>query len=643
MAGQLQKDPKRWQGFLCEFLKTQNVNQHQILVDEEMIAGPEELIESLRKALDHLSRLDEDKPIGDVRAYLRGLGLRDGFGNTVGRANTNLQLLFNLFETPSADYLEEFIGSIPIISRVAIISPHGWFGQDHVLGRPDTGGQVVYILDQVKALESYLKQTLESAGISASTKIIVVTRLIPENEGTTSNQHLEKINGTENGWILRIPFKDDHQNVVPHWISRFQVWPYLEQFALDAQNELQNELDGKPDMVIGNYSDGNLVASLLAPRLNVIQCNIAHALEKPKFLFSDLYWKDMEKDYNFSLQFTADLISMNKADVIISSTAQEISGTETALGQYESYSLFSMPELYKVTHGVNLRHPKFNVVSPGVDDAIYFPYTETERRLKNQTRDLTRRLFSDQGEDTFGQLADPDKIPIFTMARLDKIKNVTGLVESFGQSRDLQQRANLIVVTGAIREEGVTDEEELSELKKMYRLIEEHDLQNKMRWLENTSRQDGAETYRIIADRRGVFVQPALFEAFGLTVLEGMASGLPVFATQFGGPQEIIQEGDSGFLINPTQTAEVSRKILDFIVRCEEDSSCWTTMSEHAIARVQDSFTWNLYSQKLIKSAKLHEFWNFSVLEDEKKEVDRYCNLLFHLIFKSRARRLLGA
>jgi sucrose synthase len=471
---------------------------------------------------------------------------------------------------------------------------------------------------------------------------MIVTRLIPENEGTTSNQRLEKVDGTEHCWILRVPFKDENQNVVPHWLSRFQVWPFLEQFALDTKSELLTEFGGKPDMIIGNYSDGNLVASLLAPWFQVIQCNIAHALEKPKFLFSDLYWQDMEKDYNFSLQFTADLVSMNKADVIISSTAQEIAGTDTALGQYESYCLFSMPELYKVTHGVNLLHPKFNVVSPGVDESIYFPYTDTSRRLKNQTKNLTERLFFEKGDDIFGELKHPDKIPLFSMARLDKIKNLTGLLESFGQSRELQDRTNLILVTHTIREEKVTDEAELSELKKMYELIEEYGLQNKIRWIENSSRQDGAESYRIIADRRGVFVQPALFEAFGLTVLEGMASGLPVFATQFGGPQEIIEDGKNGYLINPTQPELISQPVLEFLLRCEKAPSCWETLGGQAIIRVKERFTWDLYSEKLIKAAKLYGFWNYSVLGDEKKEVDRYCNLLFHMVFKNRARQLLG-
>ncbi len=37
-----------------------------------------------------------------------------------------------------------------MIFSVVVLSPHGYFGQANVLGMPDTGGQVVYILDQVR-------------------------------------------------------------------------------------------------------------------------------------------------------------------------------------------------------------------------------------------------------------------------------------------------------------------------------------------------------------------------------------------------------------------------------------------------------------------------------------------------------------
>ena len=59
------------------------------------------------------------------------------------------------------------------------------------------------------------------------------------------------------------------------------------------------------------------------------------------------------------------------------------------------------------------------------------------------------------------------------------------------------------------------------------------------------------EPYRCVADRGGVFVQPALFEAFGLTVIEAMSSGLPTFAICLGGPLEIIEDGVSGFRVAP--------------------------------------------------------------------------------------------
>lgn len=42
-------------------------------------------------------------------------------------------------------------------------------------------------------------------------------------------------------------------------------------FCQDVAQELTKELQGKPDLIIGNYSDGNIVASLLAHKLGVTQ------------------------------------------------------------------------------------------------------------------------------------------------------------------------------------------------------------------------------------------------------------------------------------------------------------------------------------------------------------------------------------
>jgi hypothetical protein len=49
-------------------------------------------------------------------------------------------------------------------------------------------------------------------------------------------------------------------------------------------------------------------------------------LEKTKYEDSDAKWKELDPKYHFSCQFTADMIAMNTADFIITSTYQEIAG-----------------------------------------------------------------------------------------------------------------------------------------------------------------------------------------------------------------------------------------------------------------------------------------------------------------------------
>jgi sucrose synthase len=151
--------------------------------------------------------------------------------------------LLDILEAPAPGSLEIFLSRIPMIFSIAIISPHGFFGQEKVLGRPDTGGQVVYILDQVRALEKEMRDRLYEQGlVDIDPRIIVLTRLIPESEGTNCHERIETISRTLNSYILRVPFRFKNGDIVPHWISRFEIWPYLERFAMDAGRELLAEI-----------------------------------------------------------------------------------------------------------------------------------------------------------------------------------------------------------------------------------------------------------------------------------------------------------------------------------------------------------------------------------------------------------------
>ena len=428
-----------------------------------------------------------------------------------------------------------------------------------------------------------------------------------------------------------------------NWISRFEFWPYLETYAIDAERELLAEFQGAPDLIVGNYSDGNLVAFLLARRLKVTQCNIAHAFEKSKYLFSNLYWQELDDKYHFSLQFTADLIAMNAANFIISSTYQEIVGTPDSIGQYESYQCFTMPELYHVVSGIELFSPKFNVVPPGVNEKAYFPYSRTEDRIIGDRTQLEELLFTlEDPNQIFGTLDDPTKRPIFSMARLDRIKNMTGLAECFGKSPALQEHCNLILVAGKLRVEESGDNEERDEIEKLYRVIEQYNLYGKIRWLGvRLTKSQSGEIYRVIADHQGIFVQPALFEAFGLTVLEAMISGLPTFATKFGRPLEIIQNKVNGFYINPTNQEETAEKIVDFVTKCEQNPNYWYEISTRGIDRVDTTYTWKIHTTKLLTLARIYGFWNFSSKEN-REDLLRYIEALFYLIYKPRAQALLA-
>lgn len=214
-----------------------------------------------------------------------------------------------------------------------------------------------------------------------------------------------------------------------------------------------------------------------------------------------------------------------------------------------------------------------------------------------------------------GFIQDRKKPIIFSMARLDTVKNITGLVEWYGKNKRLRDMVNLVVVAGFLDPAKSKDREEISEIKKMHSLIEKYQLRGQFRWIAaQNDRLRNGELYRCIADTKGAFVQvcqmrdlrliysykdivmltdvevlqPALYEAFGLTVIEAMNCGLPTFATNQGGPAEIVVDGVSGFHINPLNGDESSNKIADFFEKCKKDFNYWNKISSAGLQRIYD-------------------------------------------------------
>jgi glycosyltransferase involved in cell wall biosynthesis len=60
-----------------------------------------------------------------------------------------------------------------------------------------------------------------------------------------------------------------------------------------------------------------------------------------------------------------------------------------------------------------------------------------------------------------------------------------------------------------------------------------------------------------------LLIQPSLYEGFGLTIIEGFASGLPVITSNIDGPKEIINTLQAGLLVDPGDPSDLAEKIVE--------------------------------------------------------------------------------
>ncbi|KAK7261211.1 hypothetical protein RIF29_27516 [Crotalaria pallida] len=147
---------------------------------------------------------------------------------------------------------------------------------------------------------------------------------------------------------------------------------------------------------------------------------------------------------------------------------------------------------------------------------------------------------------------------------------------------------NLVVVAGDRRKES-KDLEEKAEMNKMYGLIETYKLNGQFRWISSQmNRVRNGELYHVICDTKGAFVQPAVDEAFGLTVVEAMTCGLPTFATCNGGPAEIIVHGKSGYHIDPYHGDRAADLLVEFFEKSIADPSHWDKISHGGLQRIEE-------------------------------------------------------
>jgi sucrose synthase len=118
-----------------------------------------------------------------------------------------------------------------------------------------------------------------------------------------------------------------------------------------------------------------------------------------------------------------------------------------------------------------------------------------------------------------------------------------------------------------------------------------------------------------------------------------MISGLPSFATQFGGALEILREGKSGFQINPTDLEGTAQKIVNFIDKCQANPQYWQEISQGAIQQIREKYNWQEHTKKILSLSRIYNFWNY-ISQENREALHRYLEALFHLIYKPRAAKI---
>lgn len=471
-----------------------------------------------------------------------------------------------------------------------LISVHGLIRSKNLeLGRDaDTGGQTKYVVELARALG-------ERPEVA---RVDLITRRIEDAQLSIDYaQHIEFL--SDKAQIIRIDCGESA------YIPKEGLWDCLDNFSdnlldfINAQTEI-------PDIIHSHYADGGYVGSRLSHQLGIPLVHTGHSLGRSKrkrLLASGLKRDMIEKRYNMARRINAEEETLGTATRVITSTSQEI---DEQYGLYDYYQPDQM-----------------RVVPPGTNLTQFHPPDGDERQSE---------IF--QVLSKF--LQQPLKPVVLALSRPDQRKNIISLVEAYGESPALQQAANLVVIAGNRDDISDADSGIQEVLTNLLLVIDRYDLYGKVAYPKHHRPEDVSTLYRLAALSGGVFVNPALTEPFGLTLIEAAACGLPIVATEDGGPTDIIDNCNNGYLIDPLDKSTMAEVLLGVI----EDKEQWGRFSANGLNGVRRNYTWDAHARKYLEILR--------PIIDQSEPVARMClkrrPMLYHdqAIFTDIDQNLLG-
>ncbi|MFB6286508.1 MAG: glycosyltransferase [Candidatus Bipolaricaulia bacterium] len=444
--------------------------------------------------------------------------------------------------------------------HVLFLNPQGNFdpNDSYWMEHPDFGGQLVYVKEVALAMERQ------------GHTVDIVTRRFDDPDWPEFSDEIDGYPGHEGVRIVRIPCGPNDR-----FLPKEELWPYLGTDWLDGILDFYERDAHEPEAVTTHYADGGLTGALLEERTGTPFTFTGHSLGAQKMdrLGVDRdNLEEMDERFRFARRLMAERVAMNRAARVITSTQQE---------RLEQYSHRAYQGALDVSD-----ERKFAVVPPGVNRRLFHEApSETDPEIRARIQQALQRDVSPERRE----------LPlVLCSSRLDRKKNILGLVRAFVASETLQRTANLAVVArgtdNALREREQYEGESRAILDEMAQLLDEHGLWHAVTSFPLDNQAELAAAYRAASERHSVFALTALYEPFGLAPLEAMSCGLPAVVTQNGGPSESMVEGDRRFgeLVDPEDPPAIAEGLLAVLA----SEATWMSYRDAGIERVIGRYTW---------------------------------------------------
>ncbi len=176
---------------------------------------------------------------------------------------------------------------------------------------------------------------------------------------------------------------------------------------------------------------------------------------------------------------------------------------------------------------------------------------------------------------------DDGKLNILFVGRLDKRKGFKYLLQAFAQVKKAVPETRLMVV-------GAYDKEDKAEF---VRYARKHRLRD-VRFIGPVSEEDLPRYYRTC----DVFCAPSTgFESFGIILLEAMAAGKPIVASDIDGYRAVLQDGAEGLLI----PSEDVRRLADALICLLKDPALRERMGRQGQAKAHH-YSWQRVGQQVL-------------------------------------------